>query len=46
MVNERIELAKLAYIILLTYPGSPSIYYGSEIGMTGENIEIGTNDLG
>lgn len=35
MVNERIELSKLAYIILLTYPGSPSIYYGSEIGMTG-----------
>lgn len=35
LVQKRVELAKLAYLILLTFPGSPSIYYGSEIGMTG-----------
>lgn len=29
------DIAKLAYIFLFTYPGTPCIYYGSEIGMGG-----------
>ena len=28
-------LAKLAYIFLFTYPGSPCVFYGGEIGMGG-----------
>ncbi len=28
-------IVKLAYVFLLTFPGSPCIYYGSEIGMGG-----------
>lgn len=28
---------KLAALIQLTYPGTPCIYYGDEIGMTGDN---------
>ncbi len=35
VVNKNPEIAKLAYVFLLTYPGSPCIYYGSEIGMGG-----------
>ncbi len=27
----------LAYIFLFSFPGSPSIYYGDEIGLTGNN---------
>lgn len=34
--NNQVEKAKLLYILLLTMPGSPCIYYGDEIGMTGE----------
>lgn len=30
------ELVKLAYLLLLTYMGSPSIYYGDEVGMAGD----------
>lgn len=29
------NIAKLAYVFLFTFPGTPSIYYGSEIGMAG-----------
>lgn len=29
------DIVKLAYVFLLTFPGSPCIYYGSEIGMGG-----------
>lgn len=35
VVDGKIDVAKLAYILLFTFPGSPCIYYGSEIGMTG-----------
>lgn len=35
MVDGNVDIAKLAYILLFTFPGSPCIYYGSEIGMTG-----------
>jgi len=35
IVNEKVEVAKLAYLLLFTYPGSPCIYYGSEVGMSG-----------
>ena len=31
------EKAKLAFLFMLTQPGSPCIYYGDEIGMGGEN---------
>lgn len=34
--NNQVEKAKLLYLLLLTMPGSPCIYYGDEIGMTGE----------
>jgi glycosidase len=30
-----VDKVKLAYLFLLTFPGTPSIYYGSEIGMDG-----------
>jgi cyclomaltodextrinase len=33
--GENIDLAKQIFAILLTYPGSPCIYYGDEIGMVG-----------
>lgn len=29
------ELWKLGLLFLLTYPGTPSLYYGDEVGMTG-----------
>ncbi len=35
VVDGNIDVAKLAYILLFTFPGSPCIYYGSEIGMIG-----------
>ena len=35
LVDGNIEVAKLAYIFLFTFPGTPCTYYGSEIGMTG-----------
>lgn len=31
-----IEKVKLAFALLLTFTGSPSIYYGSELGMSGD----------
>lgn len=36
VVDGNTQLAKLAYILLFTYPGSPCLYYGSEIGMNGD----------
>lgn len=31
------EIFKLAYLFLFSFPGSPNIYYGDEIGLTGNN---------
>jgi cyclomaltodextrinase / maltogenic alpha-amylase / neopullulanase len=31
------ELAKLTYVFLLSFGGTPSIYYGSEVGLLGEH---------
>ncbi len=31
------ELFRLAYLFLFSFPGSPNIYYGDEIGLTGNN---------
>ncbi|MBP8857870.1 MAG: DUF3459 domain-containing protein [Anaerolineaceae bacterium] len=36
VVNLEEEKAKAAATILFTYPGTPFIYYGEEIGMTGQ----------
>ena len=33
--GENKELLKLAYVFIMTHTGAPSIYYGNEIGMTG-----------
>jgi glycosidase len=33
--GENKELLKLAYVFLMTHTGAPSIYYGNEVGMTG-----------
>jgi glycosidase len=35
LLNKSVEKLKLAFLILLTYPGAPGIYYGDEIGMEG-----------
>lgn len=35
IVEGNSDIAKLAYIFLMTYPGTPCVYYGSEIGMGG-----------
>lgn len=35
--GENKDKAKLLFLLLLTYTGSPCIYYGDEIGMTGSN---------
>lgn len=35
LANENKDLVKLMYIMQLSFPGSPCIYYGDEIGMTG-----------
>jgi len=36
LCNDNIDAMKLAALFQLTYPGSPCIYYGDEIGMDGE----------
>lgn len=36
LCGENADLVKLAYVFLLTYPGSPSIYYGGEVGLSGD----------
>lgn len=35
--NNNTDIAKLAYLILMTFTGSPSIYYGDEIGLSGDD---------
>lgn len=35
--KENTKAFMLAYIFLFSFPGSPSIYYGDEIGLTGNN---------
>lgn len=35
LTGENKERLKLAYLFLMTHTGSPSIYYGDEVGMTG-----------
>lgn len=34
--GDNTELVKLTYVFLLTYGGSPSIYYGGEVGLSGD----------
>lgn len=36
LVNGDVNRLRMAYNFLLTYPGAPTIYYGDEIGLTGE----------
>ena len=31
------DLVKLPYLFLFSFPGAPSVYYGGEVGLTGEN---------
>lgn len=35
--SEDVDLAKLIYIFQFSLPGTPSIYYGGEIGLSGEH---------
>lgn len=35
LTGENTDRLKLAYVFLMTHMGSPSLYYGDEIGMTG-----------
>lgn len=35
LANGDVQSLKLALLLLCTYPGAPSIYYGDEIGLTG-----------
>jgi alpha-glucosidase len=37
LLGEDRELMRVALLLQFTYPGVPCIYYGDEIGMTGEN---------
>lgn len=36
MAGEDTNKLKLAYLFMFTFPGTPCLYYGDEIGMTGE----------
>lgn len=36
LVQGDVRRLKLAYLFLMTYPGAPTIYYGDEVGLTGE----------
>ncbi len=33
--NHQVDVVKLVYLFLFTFPGSPSIFYGGEIGLIG-----------
>lgn len=35
LLNGNLEKLKLAYLLLFAFPGTPSIYYGDEIGLEG-----------
>lgn len=35
--SNNIELVKLPYLFLFSFPGAPSIYYGGEIGLSGKH---------
>lgn len=35
LADENIDVVKLIYVFMLSHPGTPCIYYGDEIGMTG-----------
>lgn len=35
--GENKSLAKMAYLFMMAFPGSPTIYYGDEIGLSGGN---------
>lgn len=37
LLGEDHELVRIALAVQFTYPGVPCVYYGDEIGMTGEN---------
>lgn len=41
IAGENIDLLLLAYVFLFTLPGSPSVYYGDEIGMEGLKTNSG-----
>lgn len=38
--GEDLSKLKLAFLLLYTYPGSPCIYYGDEIGLTGDGDDF------
>jgi alpha-amylase len=42
LVNQNVERARMAALLVLTLPGTPLIYYGDEIGMPGS---LGTGAL-
>lgn len=35
LMSDDVRSLELAYLMMLTYPGAPTIYYGSEIGLDG-----------
>ncbi len=37
LIGEDQNIVKLATLLLLTFPGAPSIYYGDEVGLSGGN---------
>ncbi|WP_435922524.1 alpha-glycosidase [Paenibacillus sp. DYY-L-2] len=38
--DDDLSKVKLAYLLLFTYPGSPCIYYGDEVGLTGDGDDF------
>jgi maltose alpha-D-glucosyltransferase/alpha-amylase len=43
LVENDVDVAKLLHALLFSFPGSPILYYGDEIGM-GDNIYLGDRD--
>jgi glycosidase len=37
IANNKTDTLKLAYLFLFSFPGAPSIYYGSEVGVKGKH---------